>query len=112
MKLLEASEAEKVAITDQSALASTDALTQKKPWSNPSFSSSSYGGNPLASAAGLAALQLAGAPGFYDSLIRKLKKRSISHPELVRPTEGGLLDFDLGARVVMLGCAASVDRAV
>jgi 4-aminobutyrate aminotransferase/(S)-3-amino-2-methylpropionate transaminase len=37
---------------------STDALTSSKPWSNPSFSSSSYGGNPLASAAGLAALEI------------------------------------------------------
>jgi 4-aminobutyrate aminotransferase / (S)-3-amino-2-methylpropionate transaminase / 5-aminovalerate transaminase len=37
---------------------STDALTRAKPWSNPSFSSSSYGGNPLASAAGLAALEI------------------------------------------------------
>jgi 4-aminobutyrate aminotransferase-like enzyme len=37
---------------------STDALTSAKPWSNPSFSSSSYGGNPLASAAGLAALEI------------------------------------------------------
>ncbi len=41
-----------------SAVISTDTLTQAKPWSNPSFSSSSYGGNPLASAAGLAALQI------------------------------------------------------
>src|SRR5262245_16186952 len=40
------------------AVVSTDALTQKKPWSNPSASSSSYGGNPLASAAGLAALEI------------------------------------------------------
>jgi len=37
---------------------STDALVSAKPWSNPSFSSSSYGGNPLASAAGLAALEI------------------------------------------------------
>ena len=41
-----------------SAVISTDALTSKKPWSNPSASSSSYGGNPLASAAGLAALEI------------------------------------------------------
>lgn len=40
------------------AVVSTDALTRAKPWSNPSFSSSSYGGNPLASAAGLAALEI------------------------------------------------------
>ena len=41
-----------------SAVASTDALTGAKPWSNPSASSSSYGGNPLAAAAGLASLEI------------------------------------------------------
>ena len=40
------------------AVVSTDALTAAKPWSNPSGSSSSYGGNPLGSAAGLAALEI------------------------------------------------------
>ena len=37
---------------------STDELTASRPWSNPSASSSSYGGNPLAAAAGLAALEI------------------------------------------------------
>jgi 4-aminobutyrate aminotransferase-like enzyme len=41
-----------------SALVSTDALTAHPPFSNPSGSSSSYGGNPLASAAGLASLEI------------------------------------------------------
>lgn len=41
-----------------SAVVSTDELTAKPPFSNPSGSSSSYGGNPLASAAGLAALEI------------------------------------------------------
>ncbi len=41
-----------------SCVVSTDALTAAKPWSNPSAASSSYGGNPLASAAGLAALEI------------------------------------------------------
>ena len=41
-----------------SAVISTDDLTSRKPWSNPSASSSSYGGNPLAAAAGLAALEI------------------------------------------------------
>ncbi|HYB43988.1 MAG TPA: aspartate aminotransferase family protein [Candidatus Methylomirabilis sp.] len=41
-----------------SGVISTDLLTSAKPWSNPSFSSSSYGGNPLAAAAGLAALEI------------------------------------------------------
>ncbi len=37
---------------------STDEITKAKPWSNPSGSSSSYGGNPLASAGSLAALEI------------------------------------------------------
>jgi 4-aminobutyrate aminotransferase / (S)-3-amino-2-methylpropionate transaminase / 5-aminovalerate transaminase len=41
-----------------SGVISSDALTAHKPWSNPSASSSSYGGNPLASAAGLAAVEI------------------------------------------------------
>ena len=41
-----------------SGVISSDAITAAKPWSNPSFSSSSYGGNPLAAAAGLAALEI------------------------------------------------------
>jgi 4-aminobutyrate aminotransferase-like enzyme len=41
-----------------SAVISTDDLTSRKPWSNPSASSSSYGGNPLAAAAGLASLEI------------------------------------------------------
>jgi 4-aminobutyrate aminotransferase-like enzyme len=41
-----------------SGVISSDAVTAAKPWSNPSFSSSSYGGNPLAAAAGLASLEI------------------------------------------------------
>jgi 4-aminobutyrate aminotransferase/(S)-3-amino-2-methylpropionate transaminase len=41
-----------------SGLVSTDELTAHPPFSNPSGSSSSYGGNPLASAAGLASLEI------------------------------------------------------
>jgi 4-aminobutyrate aminotransferase/(S)-3-amino-2-methylpropionate transaminase len=41
-----------------SGVISTDALTARAPWSNPSASSSSYGGNPLAAAAGLATLEI------------------------------------------------------
>lgn len=41
-----------------SGLISTDAITQAKPWGAPSGSSSSYGGNPLASAAIDAALMV------------------------------------------------------
>ena len=41
-----------------SALATTDELANTRPWANPSGSSSSYGGNPLAAAAGAAALKI------------------------------------------------------
>jgi 4-aminobutyrate aminotransferase-like enzyme len=41
-----------------SAVLSTDELVSHPPFSNPSGSSSSYGGNPLGSAAGLASLEI------------------------------------------------------
>ena len=40
------------------AVISSDMITAAKPWSNPSAASSSYGGNPLAAAAGLASLEI------------------------------------------------------
>ena len=41
-----------------SAIISTDGIVQSKPWSDPSGSSSSYGGNPLAAAAASACLRI------------------------------------------------------
>lgn len=41
-----------------SAIATTEAIGAAKPWSNASGSSSSYGGNPLAAAAGAASLRI------------------------------------------------------
>jgi 4-aminobutyrate aminotransferase/(S)-3-amino-2-methylpropionate transaminase len=41
-----------------SGLASTEAITQAKPWGAPSGSSSSYGGNPMAGAAILASVSV------------------------------------------------------
>ncbi len=41
-----------------SGLITSRAVASAKPWSNPSGSSSSYGGNPLAAAAGAAALRI------------------------------------------------------
>jgi 4-aminobutyrate aminotransferase / (S)-3-amino-2-methylpropionate transaminase / 5-aminovalerate transaminase len=41
-----------------SGVLTTDAISKAKPWSIPSGSSSSYGGNPLASAAAAAALRI------------------------------------------------------
>jgi 4-aminobutyrate aminotransferase-like enzyme len=40
-----------------SGLVTSDSISAAKPWSNPSGSSSSYGGNPLGAAAGAAALR-------------------------------------------------------
>src|SRR6185312_15127791 len=40
-----------------SGLLTGDSVASAKPWSNPSGSSSSYGGNPLGAAAGAAALR-------------------------------------------------------
>lgn len=41
-----------------SGIVTTDAIAAAKPWSNPSGSSSSYGGNPLGAAAGATALKI------------------------------------------------------
>lgn len=49
------------------ALMSTDEITAAKPWSNPSGSSSSYGGNPLAAAAANAALSIIEEEGLVEN---------------------------------------------
>lgn len=50
-----------------SGLITSDAVASAKPWSNPSGSSSSYGGNPLAAAAGAAALQAIDDDGLVEN---------------------------------------------
>jgi 4-aminobutyrate aminotransferase-like enzyme len=50
-----------------SGLATTDEISQARPWSNPSGSSSSYGGNPLAAAAGAASLRIIEDEGLVDN---------------------------------------------
>jgi 4-aminobutyrate aminotransferase-like enzyme len=50
-----------------SAVLTTDEISQAKPWSNPSGSSSSYGGNPLASAAAAAALKIIQEEGLVEN---------------------------------------------
>jgi 4-aminobutyrate aminotransferase-like enzyme len=44
-----------------------DDIARSKPWSNPSGSSSSYGGNPLGAAAGAAALQIIDEEGLVEN---------------------------------------------
>ncbi|NBX91926.1 MAG: aspartate aminotransferase family protein [Proteobacteria bacterium] len=62
------------------AVMSRDEIVNTKPWSNPSGSSSSYGGNPLASAAGNAALKIIEEEGLVENsrkvgeyFLRKIK---------------------------------------
>jgi hypothetical protein len=43
-------------------------------------------------------------PGFHRRLSERLYELGIPHAELRRPASGGLLDFDLGMRVVKDGC--------
>jgi len=50
-----------------SALMSTDAITSAKPWSNPSGSSSSYGGNPLGAAAANESLKIIEEEGLVEN---------------------------------------------
>lgn len=50
-----------------SGILTTDAVAQAKPWSIPSGSSSSYGGNPLGAAAGAAALRAIDDEGLVEN---------------------------------------------
>ena len=50
-----------------SGVVSTDEISRAKPWSNPSGSSSSYGGNPLAAAAAGAALRIIDDEGLVEN---------------------------------------------
>ena len=50
-----------------SALISTDKIVRSKPWSDPSGSSSSYGGNPLAAAAAGACLGIIDDEGLVEN---------------------------------------------
>ena len=50
-----------------SGLLTTDAIARARPWSNPSGSSSSYGGNALGAAAGAAALRIIDDENLVDN---------------------------------------------
>jgi 4-aminobutyrate aminotransferase-like enzyme len=50
-----------------SAIISTDEIARAKPWSDPSGSSSSYGGNPLAAAAAAACLKIIDEEGLVEN---------------------------------------------
>jgi 4-aminobutyrate aminotransferase-like enzyme len=50
-----------------SAILSKDEIVRSKPWSDPSGSSSSYGGNPLAAAAASACLKIIDEEGLVEN---------------------------------------------
>lgn len=53
-----------------SGLIAREDVAQAKPWSNPSGSSSSYGGNPMVSAAGVSALRIIDEEGLVENSAR------------------------------------------
>ena len=70
-----------------SAVLSKDSVVESKPWSNPSGSSSSYGGNPLAAAAAASALEIIDEEHLVENskamgelLIAGLKKLQDKYP--------------------------------
>ena len=86
---------------------STDELTAAKPWSNPSFSSSSYGGNPLASAAGLAALEII----LSEDLVKNADRiGAIMLTELERLKEKYRTVGEVRGRGLLLGIELVEDR--
>jgi len=96
-----------------SGVVTSDETASAKPWSNPSGSSSSYGGNPLASAACDATLSIilrdklvAHAASVGSAMLKKLEEMRSRQPligatrgrglmlgvDLVHPKTGGALD--------------------
>jgi 4-aminobutyrate aminotransferase-like enzyme len=89
-----------------SAVVARDAITRAEPWSKPSFSSSSYGGNPLASAAIRASVgivvdeRLAERSKLRGERLRGgIEKLAERHPALTHVRgEGLFIGFDLNER--------------
>jgi 4-aminobutyrate aminotransferase/(S)-3-amino-2-methylpropionate transaminase len=87
---------------------STDELTSKAPFSNPSGSSSSYGGNPLAAAAGLAALEILVAEKLAENAARV---GAVMLARLERMKERHAFIGDVRGRGLLLGIELVEDRA-
>lgn len=66
-----------------SGIVTSDELVKVRPWGNPSGSSSSYGGNPLASAAAHAATKII----IEEKLVENSKKMGAYFLEKLRPLE-------------------------
>ena len=93
-----------------------EALAFAKPWANPSGSSSSYGGNPLASAAALASLRIVREEGLVEHsrvlgalLLERMKRWERTIP-IVHDVRGrGLL---LGMDLVRPGTTEPLDQRI
>jgi 4-aminobutyrate aminotransferase-like enzyme len=91
-----------------SAVVSTDALTKARPFSNPSGSSSSYGGNPLAAAAGLAALEIIVSENLVENSAR-VGRAMLSRLQTMQ--EKHRIIGDVRGQGLMLGIELVEDRA-
>jgi 4-aminobutyrate aminotransferase/(S)-3-amino-2-methylpropionate transaminase len=89
-------------------LISTDELTSRPPFSNPSGSSSSYGGNPLAAAAGLAALEIVVGERLAENAARVGR---VMRERLDRMQERHRVIGDVRGRGLLLGLELVSDRA-
>ncbi|MEP6767959.1 MAG: aspartate aminotransferase family protein [Acidobacteriota bacterium] len=88
-------------------LVSTDELTSKPPFSNPSGSSSSYGGNPLAAAAGLASLEILIGENLAENARRV---GAAMRARLERMKERHAVIGDVRGRGLLLGVELVKDR--
>jgi 4-aminobutyrate aminotransferase-like enzyme len=99
-----------------SGVVTTDETASAKPWSNPSGSSSSYGGNPLASAACDATLQVILRDKLVENsakvgaaMLKKLEQMKTTQP-LIGSTRGrGLM---IGVDLVNPKTGQPLDKAV
>ena len=91
-----------------SAVVSTDALTRARPFSNPSGSSSSYGGNPLAAAAGLAALEIIVSENLVENAAR-VGRAMLSRLQAMQ--EKHRIIGDVRGQGLLLGIELVEDRA-
>lgn len=91
-----------------SAVISTEALTKSPPFSNPSGSSSSYGGNPLAAAAGLASLEIITRENLVENS-RKVGASMLARLEAMK--EKHRVVGEVRGKGLMLGLELVRDRA-
>lgn len=99
-----------------SGVVTTEEIASSKPWANPSGSSSSYGGNPLASAACDATLQVILRDKLVENsakvgaaMLKRLEEMKSSSPLIGSVRGRGLM---LGVDLVNPKTGAALDKAV